>query len=556
MKCFEKTSGRFLAALLAMLLLFAQNVPALAQEGGVVEFVEEYAVSDDWGDGQLFAAGLEGNASRSGSLYSALSARQKLCYDALQGITIDRILSAPGYTVDVQVSGIHNAQLYGYSSGGSFVPGDAATQREYDSILNDLQVAIIALRYDRPDMLWLDGTVSTLIGFLGYGNRFTINRVQYRFSMPYGGGERSMRQQMMAEAQNIANQAALQPDRYSKVKAAHDIICARSSYNYPVAENPSLSNTMAGKLAHSAYSALIGGDQYEPVCDGYSKALKLVCDQLDIPCVLVISETHMWNNIKMDDGLWYNVDATWDDGQGGSGTAYFLVGSQTSYNGTAFSQQADHVEKDPFGRYQVSGAKYPRKNTQAYRYIGEDYPKTRYPDVRRDDWFYDSVELVSKLGYFAGDPHGMFNPGKEINRAEFAKVIASVMGVNVNAYKGMSSFKDVSPTEWYSGVAYWAKESGIMKGDNAGFRPRDPISRQEMCTVLVRALKIEADETGKVFADEDSIAGWAKEAVHICSALGLVKGSGNKFNPNDSSLRREAATVFARYAKLAELEAA
>lgn len=556
MKCFEKTSGRFLAVLLAMLLLFGQNVPALAQAGGVIEFVEEFEVTDDWEGGQLYAAGLEGNASRDGSLYSVLSARQKLCYNALQGISIDRILSAPNYTVDVQVSGINNAQLYGYSSGGSFVPGDAAAKREYESMVNDLQVAIVALRYDRPDMLWLDGSVSTLMGFLGYGNRFTVNKVQYRFTLPYGGRERSMRQQMMAEVQSIANQAALQPDRYSKVKTVHDMICARSSYNYPVAEDPSLSNTMAGRLAHSAYSALIGGDQYEPVCDGYSKAMKLVCDQLDIPCVLVISDTHMWNNVKMDDGLWYNVDVTWDDGREGGSTAYFLVGSQTPYNGTAFSRQADHIEKDPFSQYQVAGAKYPRKSAQAYQYIGEDYPKTRYPDVRRDDWFYDSVELVSKLGYFAGDTYGMFNPGNKINRAEFAKVIANVMGVNTNAYKGMASFRDVSTTEWYSGVAYWAKESGVMIGSGGAFRPRDPISRQEMCTVLVRALDIEAEGAGKVFADEGSIANWAKSAVHICSAAGLVKGSGNNFNPGDATLRREAATIFARYAKLAGMDAA
>ena len=550
MKHFWKMGGRFMALLLVGLLVFAPSVPAAAQTGDVVEFVEEYAVSSDLDGVQFYTASVEGNASRDGSLYSVLNARQKLCYNALQRIGIDQILASADRGVDVNISGINNAQLYGYSNGGTFVPGDAATRNKYDSMLNDLQAAIVALRYDRPDMLWLDGTVSTQVYFRGNGSSWTISGVRYRFSLPYGGQEKAMRQRMMNEAQGIANQAKRQPDRYNQVKAAHDAICARSVYNTPVANNPALNNTRNGMLAHSAYSALLAGDAYEPVCDGYSKAFKIVCDLMDIPCVLAISDTHMWNNVKMDDGLWYNVDATWDDGRGEGSAPYFLVGSQTQIDGRPFSQQTEHVEADPFGKYQVSGAKYPRKNTQAYKYIGADYPKTTYPDVRRDDWFYDSVEIVTKLGYFAGDGNGMFNPGNRITRAEFAKVIANAMGANANQYKGRSSFKDVAPTSWYSGVAYWAKSSGVMRGDNAGFRPNDPISRQEMCVVLVRAFGIEAGSGGKTFSDEPDIASWAKNAVHICSSAGLIQGSAGKFNPKNSTLRREAATIFARYARL------
>ena len=107
-------------------------------------------------------------------------------------------------------------------------------------------------------------------------------------------------------------------------------------------------------------------DDCLPQCDGYAKAVKLVCGELGIPCVLVRSETHMWNNVQMDDGLWYNLDLTWDDEGEELSYDYFLIGSETVVDGQAFSQQGDHQEVDV---YQLaSGADpvtlpYPRQET-------------------------------------------------------------------------------------------------------------------------------------------------------------------------------------------------
>ena len=69
---------------------------------------------------------------------------------------------------------------------------------------------------------------------------------------------------------------------------------------------------------YTAYGCLVGGNA---VCEGYSKALMLLCDRVDIPCLPVIgqgmnedgtSQGHIWNKIMLD-GQWYNTDVTWDD---------------------------------------------------------------------------------------------------------------------------------------------------------------------------------------------------------------------------------------------------
>lgn len=60
--------------------------------------------------------------------------------------------------------------------------------------------------------------------------------------------------------------------------------------------------------------------QKKGVCEGISKLVKLLCDQLNIPCILVEGvvknqkgkrEAHNWNGIFMD-GLWYHFDFTFD----------------------------------------------------------------------------------------------------------------------------------------------------------------------------------------------------------------------------------------------------
>jgi hypothetical protein len=75
--------------------------------------------------------------------------------------------------------------------------------------------------------------------------------------------------------------------------------------------------------AWSCISALEGRNGANgPVCEGYARAFKVLCDELEIPCVLVDGEArsdryekpggHMWNYVQLDGG-WYAVDVTWND---------------------------------------------------------------------------------------------------------------------------------------------------------------------------------------------------------------------------------------------------
>ena len=192
----------------------------------------------------------------------------------------------------------------------------------------------------------------------------------------------------------------------------------------------------------------MAGDAYEPVCDGYAKAFKMVCDLLEIPCVLVVSSTHMWNNVLMDDGDWYNVDVTWDDSNDQQiSYQYFLVGSQTVING-ALNQVT---------------VTYPVKKHVAYEYLGQVYPALRFPDVKRSDWYYGEVEMAAQMGLFHGDNQGLFHPVQNITRAEFATVLYNALGPETFVSSG-EGFTDVHQGEWFADAVLWAQEAGYVDG--------------------------------------------------------------------------------------------
>lgn len=554
----DKKGKRAVALLLAAALaLWALPVGVLAAESGCSVMLENRDGLGGYDIGLSIQRnfGASSETYDAGDLYSQLSTRQKACYDALEALTIDRVASAAqvesnGNTyrrLILHISGMDNLSLSGTFSNGLFIPSDASKDAEA-GIYTDLCAAIVALRYDRPDILWM--------GYMRYGYKVTstggnvkVSGVMIDFYLEFGGREKAMGEAMMENARTIADEASQASTTYGKVKAVHDLLAEGNSYGDP-----------DESISHLAYSALVTGDLYEPVCDGYSKAFKIVCDLMGIPCATPSSSEHMWNNVKMDDGDWYNVDLTWDDDGEELSYSYFLIGSQTEVDGVAFSKQPYHVENNPYEDYRLADPtgslkavtlRFPTKNKQAYQNLGQDYEPLSFPDVKRSSWYYQAVEDVYQMGLFLGDNNGLFLPDKNITRAEFALVMAKALSADVSGFSD-SSFTDVPAGKWYTSAVAWAKAAGLMRGDGNGmFRPNDPITRQEMCVVLYSALKTHNEPQAFRFPDDEKISSWARTAVYGCYAEGLLAGDENgNFDPQDNTLRSHAATIFSKFAVL------
>jgi hypothetical protein len=179
---------------------------------------------------------------------------------------------------------------------------------------------------------------------------------------------------------------------YEKVLSIHDYVCASTVYD------------LKGSYVYSAYGALV---DKRSVCEGYAEAFKLLCDQNGIPCVLVSGtgitskgeENHMWNYVRMDDGKWYAVDATWDD-DNEILRNYFLIGSDTVVNtrsGKRFGE--NHKPNGDISRTGLKTFAYPTLSVNAYTVNNPTVEAAMADTDANNRWFYDQLNAEQKNFY-------------------------------------------------------------------------------------------------------------------------------------------------------------
>jgi len=166
-------------------------------------------------------------------------------------------------------------------------------------------------------------------------------------------------------------------------------------------------------------------------------------------------------------------------------------------------------------------------------------------------WAQDSILRLAALQIVNGY-NGRFNPNAGVTRAEFAAMIVKAMGLadQAEVVKGGSTgYRDVPPSHWASGFVIVAKEKGMISGYPDGtFQPGAMIRRDEITSVLVRALKLlpadDMEDPVQVFADGDSIPGWAREAVKTAFDYKLISGyPDGHFFPDRKATRGETAAL-------------
>ena len=102
---------------------------------------------------------------------------------------------------------------------------------------------------------------------------------------------------------------------YQKVEAIYDWITEKVRYDYSHLNNNSY------RLQFTAYAAV---RNRTAVCQGYANLLYRLANDAGIDCRIITGGNHAWNIIQMNDGKYYCMDATWDEGK--NSYSYFLKG--------------------------------------------------------------------------------------------------------------------------------------------------------------------------------------------------------------------------------------
>ena len=164
---------------------------------------------------------------------------------------------------------------------------------------------------------------------------------------------------------------------------------------------------------------------------------------------------------------------------------------------------------------------------------------SRFNDVSRNNWYFDSVQYVLENGLMNGTSASEFSPNADTTRGMIVTILARMEGVNTSGGE-----------TWYARGREWAMENGISDGTNM----EGKITREQLAAMLYRYAKmkgydVSAPASLSGYTDASSVSGWAKEAMQWAVGSGLIQGSNNALTPQANASRAQIATILMRFAQ-------
>lgn len=194
-----------------------------------------------------------------------------------------------------------------------------------------------------------------------------------------------------------------------------------------------------------------------------------------------------------------------------------------------------------------------------------------YEDIE-GHWAYDSISFVIKNGYFKGITLNEFEPETNMSRAMLVTVLWRLTGeslsyqkteggVTKTVHRYVNMFWDMKDDDWFTDYVAWANKNDIISGySKREFRPNEPVTREQLATILYNYLKnyklVRNLNTLQVreevtFVDDALISEWAKEKVYMIQKIGLMEGRADgTFDPQATVTRAEIAVVIERLTKI------
>ncbi|HDR7800191.1 S-layer homology domain-containing protein [Bacillus tropicus] len=170
----------------------------------------------------------------------------------------------------------------------------------------------------------------------------------------------------------------------------------------------------------------------------------------------------------------------------------------------------------------------------------------KFPDV--PNWASPSVNYLVEKGALHGKPDGTFAPAETIDRGSAAKIMAIMLGLEINK-NAKPSFQDAQ-NHWAAPYIAAVEKAGVIKGDgNGNFLPTGLINRASMASMVANAYKLENKVTkNSVTTFEDLKGHWGERYANILIQTEISKGTedGENWSPNRPITRAEAAQFIAK----------
>ena len=134
--------------------------------------------------------------------------------------------------------------------------------------------------------------------------------------------------------------------------------------------------------------------------------------------------------------------------------------------------------------------------------------ETAFSDVSPSAWYAGSVAYVQGQGLMSGTTETLFSPELPMSRAMLATVLYRMAGSP--AVSGSAPFSDTQEDAWYASAVLWAQQGAYINGyDPQTFGPNDPVTREQLVTVLWRYAGSPQAGVSTPFTDKGALSAWA-----------------------------------------------
>lgn len=134
----------------------------------------------------------------------------------------------------------------------------------------------------------------------------------------------------------------------------------------------------------------------------------------------------------------------------------------------------------------ISRAEFMRYINRAFGFT-EEADISKYKDVPKDQWYYQSVRVAVKYGYISGISATQMAPEQEITREQAITILGRLCKVDVGTVKpSQLKFSDRSKiSTWSAPYIKWGLDNGYIAGyTNNTFQPTRSVTRGEAAKIL------------------------------------------------------------------------
>ncbi|MBD3921360.1 Ig-like domain-containing protein [Paenibacillus sp. PR3] len=211
---------------------------------------------------------------------------------------------------------------------------------------------------------------------------------------------------------------------------------------------------------------------------------------------------------------------------------------------------------------EINGKHYAAINSLTNSTYSLVWHPVTFSDVN-NHWSKDAVNDMGSRLIIEGVGNDLFQPNRDITRAEFAAIIVRALGLELES--GKAPFSDVTNTAWYNDVINTAYKYELINGFEDGtFRPSDLITREQAMVMIAKAMKLtglkaklpsqSVDISLESFEDALKASAWALDGIADSVQAGIVTGrNGSELAPKDNITRAEVAAIIQRLLQKSDL---